>query len=65
MAGLDVHIDPNGTGACDMAHESLGELTADEVRRSALLQLANMGVHITALKQREASHAGAVLPASA
>ncbi|MBA3883453.1 MAG: cysteine hydrolase [Chthoniobacterales bacterium] len=55
MAGLDVHIDPNGTGACDMAHESLGELTADEVRRSALLQLANMGVHITPLPNAQTS----------
>lgn len=65
MAGLEVHMDPNGTGACDMAHESLGELTADEVRRSALLQLANMGAHITTMQQREASHASAALPASA
>jgi len=34
------------TGACDMAHESLGRLTADEVRRSALLHLVNMGAGI-------------------
>jgi len=50
MAGLTVSIDPDATGACDMAHEILGKLTADEVRRSALLQLANMGANITPLK---------------
>jgi nicotinamidase-related amidase len=47
MSGLIVYIDPDATGACDMAHEILGKLTADEVRRSALLQLASMGVNIT------------------
>ncbi|MGI8580958.1 MAG: isochorismatase family protein, partial [Chitinophagaceae bacterium] len=47
MRELNVYIDPDGTGACDMVHELLGRLTADEVRRSALLQLANMGAIIT------------------
>lgn len=42
MRELRVSIDPNGTGACDMVHEVLGKLTADEVRRSALLQLAKI-----------------------
>lgn len=46
MAGLNVFIDPIGTGTCDILHETLGKQTADEVRRSALLQLANMGVVI-------------------
>ncbi len=49
MAGLQVSIDPNGTGACDMTHEILGKQTADEVRRSALLHLANMGVALSEL----------------
>jgi len=49
MADLIVCIDPNGTDACDMEHELLGKLTADEVRRSALLQLDNMGAFITPL----------------
>ena len=49
MADLKVSIDPNATGACDMNHEILGFQTADEVRRSALLQLANMGVFISPL----------------
>jgi nicotinamidase-related amidase len=44
MAGYSVFIDQNGTGTCDMNHEILGTQSADEVRRSALLQLANMGV---------------------
>jgi nicotinamidase-related amidase len=50
MLGLDVSIDPDGTGACDLAHELLGALTADEVRRSALLQLANMGANIQSIR---------------
>ena len=46
MMDFQVTIDYNGTGACDMNHELLGSLTADEVRKSALLQLANMGASI-------------------
>lgn len=46
MMDFDVSIDYNGTGACDMTHELLGSMTADEVRNSALLQLANMGANI-------------------
>jgi len=43
MLDLKVSLDINATGACNIKHELLGEITADEVRRSALLQLANMG----------------------
>lgn len=50
MAELVVSIDPNATDTCDMEHELLGKLTADEVRRSTLLQLANMGAFITPIK---------------
>lgn len=46
MLNLKVSLDINATGACDMKHELLGEMTADEVRRSALLQLVNMGATI-------------------
>ena len=46
VRGFDVVIDPDGTGACDLDHELLGQQSADEVRRSALLQLTNMGVTI-------------------
>jgi len=46
MAGLTVWLMPNATGACEMTHEILGNQTADEVRRTALLQLASMGARI-------------------
>ncbi|HEV8084160.1 MAG TPA: isochorismatase family cysteine hydrolase [Chitinophagaceae bacterium] len=46
MKDLSVSIDPNATGACDMENAVLGKLTADEVRRSALIQLASMGAII-------------------
>jgi nicotinamidase-related amidase len=46
MLDLKVLLDPNATGACDLQHELLGGMTADEVRRSALLQLANMGARL-------------------
>ncbi|MBA3832212.1 MAG: cysteine hydrolase [Chthoniobacterales bacterium] len=68
MLGLDVSIDPNGTGTCNLFHELLGALTADEARRSALLQLANMGAKITPLGsettadlEHETAHASSVL----
>jgi len=48
MAGLEVVLDPEATGACDISHPQLGRMTAEEVRRSALLQLVNMGAHISA-----------------
>jgi nicotinamidase-related amidase len=44
VRGFDVAIDPDATGARDLAGENLGTQTADQVRRSALLQLQNMGV---------------------
>jgi len=37
-------VDPEGTGARDLDHELLGHQSADEVRRSALLHLVNLGV---------------------
>ena len=46
VRGFDVAVDPDGTGARDLDHELLGHQSADEVRRSALLQLVNMGVTI-------------------
>jgi len=47
MAGLDVVLDPEATGACDIEHPVLGKLTADEVRRSAILQLVNLGARLS------------------
>jgi nicotinamidase-related amidase len=46
VRGFDVVVDPDGTGARDLDHELLGHQSADEVRRSALLQFVNMGVSI-------------------
>ena len=43
VRGFDVAIDPDATGARDLRDELLGTLTADEVRKSALLHLTNMG----------------------
>ncbi len=47
VRGFDVFVDPDATGARDLADPSLGQQTADEVKRSALLQLTNMGVRLT------------------
>jgi nicotinamidase-related amidase len=44
--GFEVVVDPNATGARDLEDEALGRQTADEVRRSALLHLRNMGVTV-------------------
>jgi nicotinamidase-related amidase len=44
--GFDVAIDPDATGARELHDTQLGRQTADEVRRSALLQLLNMGATI-------------------
>lgn len=46
MRGLAVSIDPEGTGSCDIDHPLLGVQTADEVRRSALLHLTQLGARI-------------------
>jgi nicotinamidase-related amidase len=48
IRGLDVFIDPEATGARDLEHPVLGRQSADEVRRSALLQLTNMGAQVLA-----------------
>jgi nicotinamidase-related amidase len=47
VRGFDVAVDPDATGARDLADKILGQLSADEVRRSALLHLQNMGVTMT------------------
>jgi nicotinamidase-related amidase len=44
--GFRVSIDPEATGACDIEHALLGRQTAEEVCRSALLQLTNMGASV-------------------
>ncbi|MXV51412.1 isochorismatase family protein [Pedobacter sp. HMF7647] len=47
MAGLTVFIDPEATATCDINDDVLGWQSADEVKRSALLQLINMGVSLS------------------
>lgn len=46
VRGFSVRIDPSATGAHDLVHPKLGRQTADEVRRTALLQLSDMGAEI-------------------
>ena len=48
MRGLHVVVDPTGTGGFPIRHEFLGEQSAAEVHRTALLQLSHMGATIAA-----------------
>ena len=41
--GFQVLLDPEATGSCDLESELFGKQTAEEVCRTALLHLANMG----------------------
>jgi nicotinamidase-related amidase len=51
IRGFDVEIDPYATGARDLEDQTLGRMTADEVRRSSLLHLVNMGATIAAMQE--------------
>jgi nicotinamidase-related amidase len=53
MRGLRVSVDPKGTGGFPIRHELLGEQSADEVHRTALLQLSHLGVRIAAGERAE------------
>ena len=46
VRGFEVKIDADATGTHDIAHPVLGQLTAAEVKKSALLHLSDMGVRI-------------------
>jgi nicotinamidase-related amidase len=46
VRGFSVCINPEATGAHDLTHPILGRQTAEEVRRTALLQLSDMGAEI-------------------
>lgn len=61
IRGFDVEVDADATGARDLESETLGSQTADEVRRSALLHLMNMGARI--VRMQEPAHAGNALSA--
>lgn len=53
VRGFDVALDPCATGARDLEDPVLGRQTADEVRRSALLQLVNMGATLVSAGGRQ------------
>ena len=46
VRGFEVFIDPAATGARDLEDDVLGMQTAEEVCRTAFLQLLNMGEHL-------------------
>lgn len=46
MRGLRVAVDPEGTGGFPIRHAWLGDQSATEVQRTALLQLSHLGVKI-------------------
>ena len=48
VRGFDVVVDPEATAARDLEDAVLGRQSADDVRRSALLHLTNMGVRLVA-----------------
>ena len=58
MRGYSVWMDPDGTSSFSMEHERLGKLSADEVCRSALLHLVNMGAQLCAQEYRYCSDPG-------
>ena len=47
VRGYEVSVDPDATGARDLDDPVLGRQTADEVCRSTLLHLTNMGVTLS------------------
>jgi nicotinamidase-related amidase len=49
VRGFEVEVDHDATGAPGLSDSLLGTQSADEVRRSALLQLTNMGVTVSRL----------------
>ena len=58
VRGFEVKIDADATGTHDIAHPVLGQLTAAEVKKSALLHLSDMGVRIEQATAHEAESIG-------
>lgn len=56
VRGFDVVVDFDATGARELWNDALGVQGADEVRRSALLQLADMGAIIRRSAPASAAH---------
>jgi nicotinamidase-related amidase len=46
MRDYKVALDPHATGSCAITHVGFGSLSADEVKKGALLQLYNMGARL-------------------
>lgn len=55
MRGLHVAVDPDGTGGFPVQHPFLGEQSAAEVQRTALLHLSHLSVNIAPSGARLAS----------
>jgi nicotinamidase-related amidase len=47
MRDLTVVLDPDATGTCDLEDTPLGKLSAEQVHKSALIQLVNMGAELS------------------
>src|SRR5262245_33643978 len=58
IRGFRVYVDPDATGARDLDDPVLGRQTADEVRRSTLLHLTNMGVRMASRRIEATAGAG-------
>ncbi|HKT50161.1 MAG TPA: isochorismatase family cysteine hydrolase [Candidatus Angelobacter sp.] len=58
VRGFEVKIDADATGAHDVKHPVLGQLTAAEVKKSALLHLSDMGVRIEQAAAHQAESPG-------
>ena len=56
VRGFEVKIDADATGTHDIAHPVLGQLTAAEVKKTALIHLSDMGVKIEQAAAEEASY---------
>jgi len=65
VRGFDVVVDADATGARALEHPLLGRQSADEVRRSALLQLADMGAIVESRPSHALWHASRPLASSA
>jgi len=56
VRGFDVTVDPNATGARDLEDAVLGSQTAEDVKRSALLQLTHMGASVFVAEPAGTAH---------
>jgi nicotinamidase-related amidase len=57
MRGLQVRVDAAGAGAFPLQHKLLGEQSAAEVHRTAVLHLSHLGVTIAASETADSGSA--------